>query len=568
VIISFCIAILIIEVISSILFANLAIEFNRQKKKNRMQRFLLILLSLLLLSLAVKASVEVGDIKDSLSFFEGHRKAIALLEISNLYYPNNNDSALYYAEKALLEYKNTNDKKGTASCYGLIGAIYSSYGIFDTAIVLTYKVVEWGEKNNDIRAFIAYLELANIYETMGQLDKAKEFYFKGINGSYLPAKRAAFANMGLLALKSKDYDSAAYFFNGALNEYSKADSSLPINKYNIATIYHNLALVYYAKEMYEEGISLLNESLSISQEIENNSSIAKAYLSMGEGYKYLNRDDSLFFYLKKAEKITDSLQITGINQDVYFRFFEYYQKHGYVTKALEYNIKYNDIRYDIAIKSYKTIITETETKYKVKEKTNKILALEKEKDRVYNYSIGIILGVLLISSIIILALNNRRLKHRNAKVLSDAKSFLANEKAQQIEQKLERIKKNFHEKSSLIEVLQQEINKISNKDEQKQLDTKVQMLRRTRILTDDDWLEYKMVFNEIYPQFSSSIQNYDALSMGDERQLIFLKLGLTQKEIAYLMGISTDGVKRARQRVSKKIGLDSSGELNSFIGSL
>jgi DNA-binding NarL/FixJ family response regulator len=47
--------------------------------------------------------------------------------------------------------------------------------------------------------------------------------------------------------------------------------------------------------------------------------------------------------------------------------------------------------------------------------------------------------------------------------------------------------------------------------------------------------------------------------------LIFLKLGFKQNEIAFLMGISSEGVKRARQRLSKKLGLESAAELSGFI---
>ena len=510
----------------------------------------------------------IETLKDSLSHFQGLKKANVLYEIGYSYFPNNNDSTLKYVEKAFLEYQHINYAKGIVNCQGLMGVVYSGYGMYDTAIALIYKVIEWGEENNDICSFIGYLELANIYKNLENIAKAKEYYLKAINGNYLPAKMAAYANMGLLNLAKENFDSASFYFNSSLQEYYKSDTSLSINKYNIATIYLNLASVEYGLGNYEEGIKLINKSYLIFNEIGNKAITANINFRLGEGYEYLQKNKTALEYYLRAKEIANSNKTPAIRETIYYKLFDYYKERGEYEKALVHILEYEKIHDSLIAARYKSSIVEMEVKYSLKQKDNMITNLKKEKQNIRVIAISIIVGLLSLSLIIIVLINYRRLRLRNAKLLSDAESRLSSAKAETAEQELKRIVLSLHEKSAFIEELEAEMQNLSITGELAHMKEKVQLLRTTRILTDNDWEEYSRAFNEIHPLFCDGIENYDALSIGDKRQLIFLKLGLKQKEIAHLMGISHEGVKRARQRLSKKIGLNNASELRGFVGSL
>lgn len=139
--------------------------------------------------------------------------------------------------------------------------------------------------------------------------------------------------------------------------------------------------------------------------------------------------------------------------------------------------------------------------------------------------------------------------------MADAKSDFTKIQYDQALREFKKVKLSLHEKSAFIEELEEEIKKFNNNDDQQLIVNKIQLLRETRVLTDNDWEEYYRVFNEIHPSFFHNIKNNVDPSSGDRRQLIFLKLDLKQKECTHLMGVSSEGVKRARQRLSKKIGL-------------
>ncbi len=504
-------------------------------------------------------------LKDSLATVNDEGRGDLLLTIANYYYGSSNDSALLFTDKALEVYQQENNMAGVYNCYGLAGAIYGSYGMYDTAVSILYKVVDWGEKNGNKNAEISYLELGNIYDNLNKYQEAKRFYEKAINGKYIPAKRAAYANIGLIFLHEKEYDSAAFYFNGALNEYFNSDTSYPVNIYNIGTLYLNLTSADFGKKRFNKGFVKLHKALKFFSSIDEYSSIAKVYLKFGDGFQMTGQTDSALSCYMKAFSIAKKQNRPLVQEETYSSLSDFYENQSDFFNAFKYLKKYEAIHDSLLNIGYKSDIADNEVKYKVKEKINKITILEKQKKLITLSAVVLLLSILLISTIIILILNNRRLKHKNERILSEAKRHASEMKAERASRELEELKISLREKSLFIGELQKEVDKLSNQEEKVQLNEKIEFLRKTKILTDDDWGKYYKIFNELHPGFASKINNYKTLSEGDKRQLIFLKLGFNHKEIAHLMGISQEGVKRARQRLSKKIGLDNAGELNDYI---
>ena len=532
-----------------------------------MNKYILILF-LFFFAFASKGSNNIESVKDSLSEYSGADKAKALYKIGEYYYFNNTDSALHYFGSALTEYENINDEKEMAKSYCVLGGIYTDIGLFDTAVALIFKTIEWGEENNDELAFYAYFELANTYDKMRQSAKAQKYYRKAISGDHLKSKLAAFTNLGLLYLEEKKYDSANFYFNAGLKEYYKLDTSLHINKYNIAAIYLNLSAVDFGEGNYEKGILRLNESSRIFNEIGSYQRLAKVFLNLGKGYGKLQKAELSSKYFLKAKEIADSLQNVVIQEEVYSWLTDYYRKKGDFENALISMETYEMAHNNLMVMGYKSTIAEMEVKYSIKEKNYLISDLKREKQNMFIVSMFIIFGLLLLSLLVILFINGHRLKLKSTKNLAEAKAHYTKLQHENALDEFERMKLSLQEKSAFIEELETEIKKLSIVDEQQNIEEKIKLLRRTRILTNADWKNYMHVFNEIYPLFYNNVKNIEELTIGDKRQLIFLKLGLKRKEVAYLMGITLDGIKRARQRLSKKLGLSDSSELAKYIEEL
>lgn len=71
---------------------------------------------------------------------------------------------------------------------------------------------------------------------------------------------------------------------------------------------------------------------------------------------------------------------------------------------------------------------------------------------------------------------------------------------------------------------------------------------------DNSWEDFKLHFEEVHPSFFRSLRTQvDALTPNDERIAAFLKMGLKNKEIAVISGISVRGVEKAKERLKKKL---------------
>lgn len=71
---------------------------------------------------------------------------------------------------------------------------------------------------------------------------------------------------------------------------------------------------------------------------------------------------------------------------------------------------------------------------------------------------------------------------------------------------------------------------------------------------DNNWENFKLHFEQVHPDFFASIsRKCDKLTTNEFRLAAFLKMGLKNKEIAVISGISVRGVEKAKERLKKKL---------------
>lgn len=83
---------------------------------------------------------------------------------------------------------------------------------------------------------------------------------------------------------------------------------------------------------------------------------------------------------------------------------------------------------------------------------------------------------------------------------------------------------------------------------------------------DEDWEEFRLYFEEVHNgSFKKLHDMYPDLTSNEFRLSALVKLQLTIKEIATIMGISPDRVKTARYRLRKKLGMETEENLTDPI---
>ncbi len=82
----------------------------------------------------------------------------------------------------------------------------------------------------------------------------------------------------------------------------------------------------------------------------------------------------------------------------------------------------------------------------------------------------------------------------------------------------------------------------------------------------EDWKRFEVNFKELHQDFFERLlKSYPSLTPKDLKLCAYLKMNLTTKEIAPLMGITIRGVEIHRYRLRKKLDMDSSENLSNFL---
>lgn len=173
------------------------------------------------------------------------------------------------------------------------------------------------------------------------------------------------------------------------------------------------------------------------------------------------------------------------------------------------------------------------------------------------------LTILLIASIIILLLSRSKniVKIKNIE-LSNAKLRLDMEK-QAVDLELDTVKNalnNFtetiHQNNLVIAHLRKKLD--DNNDNDQHIKSKVSeelnTMLKSHLMTHDRWVEFRRNFDIMHPQHLQQLKDrYPLITENDLRIIALTKLGLNNRSMAGLLGISTEGIKKAKQRLKKKI---------------
>jgi hypothetical protein len=137
--------------------------------------------------------------------------------------------------------------------------------------------------------------------------------------------------------------------------------------------------------------------------------------------------------------------------------------------------------------------------------------------------------------------------------------------------KAEHLEKEILENRKQLQTISEEL-----KEKDKTLSTKTNIektdlisifkLLENSLSTENKWNEFKLKFKELNPKFHEKLLAHQAnLTKSEIRLLTLIKIGYSQKEIASILNIAPDSVKKAKSRVRKKMNLTESIKLNEYL---
>lgn len=455
-----------------------------------------------------------------------------------------------------------NMKEAEAEIYNNMGWLYYKQDKFPQAFEYMIKanniIRKIGYENCSFSSRYLY-DLGYIYCDFGNYEKAKFYLAQAIKYPYNNSSYAirTLNAMGLAYRELKQFDSAIYYFKKGLDT-ANAVHNVPW----IGILSGNMGSVYYFLKKYDQAIPLLKIDYSLSMQSKEWASAANTICMMAD----LDLDNHLL--QEATHKLDEAREVLRKQGDL--RPFVYYA----LQRARLFKLQK---RYDSAFAYLDTarrvvnklnrrrdalVFSQAEQKVVVELHLSEIKLLEIEKSKsllVRNFIIVVILLVLVIAAQLIF---RQQLKQRKDKEL-------LNNAVLQLNYYIESVR----EKNVLIDQFKQEIEYLNTLPGQytvlQEKEEIAGKLRQYSILTEDDWTEFRNLFEKVQIGFFDKLkQKFPDLTPSEQRLLALMKLKLSKREMAGMLGIAPDSIKKTRQRIRKKINVPDDAALEDLVADL
>jgi DNA-binding CsgD family transcriptional regulator len=130
-------------------------------------------------------------------------------------------------------------------------------------------------------------------------------------------------------------------------------------------------------------------------------------------------------------------------------------------------------------------------------------------------------------------------------------------------QQLEFFTQNIVEKTDLIDTLKHQLlNKEMTAEQLRVIDE----ITHNTILTEEEWEHFKSLFEKVHPGFLNRLkEKAHDITLAEQRMAALIRLNLTARQMASMLGISVDSVHKTRQRLRQRLHLPAEQNLEHSV---
>ncbi|MBI9036297.1 MAG: tetratricopeptide repeat protein [Bacteroidales bacterium] len=486
-----------------------------------------------------------------------------LCGLSDYYLDKDLSKSLDYSYQAL----ELAGKMGYASQVAFIqfkrGELFLNLGDYDEASKqLLQSLKNYESSNNSGVLYKVYNNIGVMCDRIADFDKALDYYFKALdvyNEQLSKGEAEGFLNLHTLYNNIGNIYFSRSEISIAHEYYQKAlELSKSLGDYkNMGVIYNNLGKLYSKQKNYSEAYDYLQRSLKCRQSINDKNGMAISYNFLGDYYIQVEDFGNALAVIQKSLELGKEVGSLPSQMVAYQLFNEVYEQEGEVRKALDAYKLYKQISDSII--NEKTIQEITKTRMQLEfDKKEKLVKAEQEKQK---FKYGLIISILSLG-FIISGLFYSLLRNRTKRIYLEKKQL--DLEKENLEKDLEIRNKELT--TNVMYLVQK--NVIVSNITTKMMDLKKRLKPDSRggfqeiimelhaVVDKEAWEEFEYRFQQVHTGFYTVLQEeFPDLTPGEKKLAAFLLLNMTTKEISSIMGISPNGVDKARYRLRKKMGI-------------
>ncbi len=275
-------------------------------------------------------------------------------------------------------------------------------------------------------------------------------------------------------------------------------------------------------------------------------------------------------------QVFDSLMKHETNPQLWGTYYRtkitYYEKLGQYEMALKSFRKY--ISYKEINDEKRQFLNiqnaEFQIEFERKQGENNIYKEKKKTDELIILGLFVICLILGLTSFIIIKQIQR--KRKQDKELLTLRAQQMEDELHATEREMRALLSTMFDKNKVIFELQEQVetfekNRHSVTDSEKE--TMLNDLQSFSLLTENDWIEFKRLFEKLNPGFFDFFQErFPEITAAEIRLAALIKLNLSNLEMARTLAISPDSVRKTNLRLRKKLNIESLDDLTRFIKSI
>lgn len=489
---------------------------------------------------------------------------------------NNFDSAAIYLNRNIALYnkrdslppKQHRGFKHLGATYQNLSIINFEKGRFNLALEDALKALRFYEDLGDELFVADGLNSLGVIE--GQLKNHEKSiaYFKEAHQVYLKHNDKVYEcitlnNIGLALVQLGDPEQA-------IDYYLQAIKIARDNKFMMREGSHlnNLATAYLELKRYDEAEEALLRSVDILVDSQYPKGIQGTYLTMGSLYNAKRQPQKAINYLDKSIAISDSLDMKSGASRAYYVRSESYQQLNRYHQALDDFILYSQLN-DSVFNTTKSqqieelrIVHETEKNEQEIALQRKEISLLEEQARVNTLQRALLAGGLIFTLIVfglgVYGLKQKIKRNRLEKEKLDAE--LEFKKKELTTHAL-----NLARKNEVLERLKMKAQELKREEQGSMGYNELIRTINFDLQDDNNWKNFTSYFEQVHKDFHNNVKKkFPDLTPNELRLMALLKMNLSSKEIANILNVTADGIKKARYRLRKKLSIQTEDSLEEI----
>jgi hypothetical protein len=504
----------------------------------------------------------LNDQTNSNDFFLAARslswKAVVMIR-----FPFYSNEGSVYMQQAIKKAVESGNEYLMVECFEIYGEFCLSADKPETALFYFLKSAELRNKLGDNYFFSknrqAFGTLGEVLYKMQEYEQAIQYIQQSIN---LPTNQkkqpVSWLNtIGLAYQRLSKYDTAFFWYN-------KSMASAMANHDTIwqAIIKGNIGSLYFEQKEYDKALPLLwaDYNTTVNNEINNAGNtlhrIALIYLRQ-------NKTDSAFLLAKESFRIVSTCKPANqwFIRNAYLTLSEVFKKKGNIDSAFYYSNIYHQLNDSLNQAVARNRADVVQTKLNFEKTSNNINILLREKQSEKNRRNLLLAGIVLLLVAGWFYFRWQKKSHQSEQLQLMHQKEKAEVEIKNAQEQLLVFTRHIVENNELIEKLQQQLqlqNMEINED-----------LLNQSILTENDWLRFKDMFDKANPGFINQLKLIAPdISAAEIRFAALTRLNLGNKHMASMLGIGTDAVRKTKSRLRLRLQLTAETELEDFIKSI